>query len=58
MSFQVLENSFMDDHSAIDNPQSWIQSWARLVTTVSANSVAASRIIISPLGNPDAQGLQ
>ena len=55
---QVLENSFAQDRSAIDNPQGWVQNWAKLVTAITANSVAASRIIISPLGNPDAHGLQ
>lgn len=55
---QVLENSFAQDRSAIENPQGWVQSWAKLVTAITANSVAASRIIISPLGDPDAHGLQ
>ena len=55
---QVLENSFAHDRSAIDNPQGWVQNWAKLVTAITANSVAASRTIISPLGNPDAHGLQ
>ena len=55
---QVLENSFAQDRSAVENPQGWVQSWARLVTAITANSVAASRIIISPLGDPDAHGLQ
>ena len=55
---QVLENSFAEDPSAISNPQGWIQNWAKLVTAITANSVAAARVIISPLGNPDAHGLQ
>ena len=54
----MLENSFADDSTAISNPQAWVQSWAKLVTAITANSVAAPRIIISPLGNPDAHGLQ
>lgn len=55
---QVLENNFAHDRLAIDNPQGWVQNWAKLVTAITANSVAASRIIISPLGNPDAHGLR
>ena len=55
---QVLENSFAADRSAVDNPQGWVQNWAKVVTAASANSVSAARIIVSPLGNPDAHGLQ
>ena len=54
----MLENSFAEDLSAVQNPQGWVQNWAKLVAAITANSVAASRIIISPLGNPDAHGLQ
>ncbi|EIE18857.1 hypothetical protein COCSUDRAFT_59785 [Coccomyxa subellipsoidea C-169] len=56
--YVVLENSFEVDRTAIDNPETWVQSWTRLVSTVTKNAVAAPRIVISPLGNPDTHGLK
>lgn len=56
--YVVLENSFAADMTAVDNPQAWVQSWSQLVSTITTNAVAAPRIIVSPLGNPDAHGLQ
>ncbi len=55
---QVLENSFAVDPTAVKNPQAWVQSWTTVITTITKNSIAAPRIIISPLGNPDARGLK
>ena len=55
---QVLENSGAADASAVVDPQGWVQSWARLVSAVSANAMSAPRIILSPLGNPDALGVR
>lgn len=55
---QVLENSFAVDPMAVKNPQAWVQSWTTVITAITKNSVAAPRIIISPLGNPDARGLK
>ncbi|BDA48966.1 probable major extracellular endoglucanase at N-terminal half [Coccomyxa sp. Obi] len=56
--YVVLENSFAVDPTALSNPQTWVQSWTTVVTAITTNSVAAPRIIISPLGNPDARGLK
>lgn len=55
---QVMENSFEVDKTAASNPQGWIQGWAQLVTAVTTNAVAAPRVIISVIGNPDAGGLK
>jgi hypothetical protein len=58
VSLKVLENSAAHDSSAVTNPQAWVQSWAKLVAGVTSDVIAAPRIIISVLGNPDALGLK
>ena len=54
----MLENSGAADASAVVNPQAWVQSWARLASAVSANALSAPRVVLSPLGNPDALGVK
>lgn len=58
LSAQVLENSLAVDPTAVKNPQAWVQSWTTVISGITKNPVAAPRIIISPLGNPDARGLK
>ena len=57
-NLQVMENSGAADASAVTNPQGWVQSWARLVSVISTNALSAPRVVLSPLGNPDALGVK
>ena len=49
----MLENRFEVDRSALSNPQAWINNWATLVTTLSASTQTARRLMVTPISNPD-----
>ena len=53
LHIQVLENHFETDRSALENPQAWVNNWAALVTTLTASTTTARRLMLSPLSNPD-----
>ena len=57
-SLQRLDNRLDIDNSAVENPQSWINSWSSLITTLSQDENTQARLMVSPLTNPDIGGMR
>lgn len=55
--YVLLDNQFNLDTTVLDNYQQWLTWWPSLVSTISQDSVAAERIMIDILNEPDCQGL-
>ncbi|KAK9810257.1 hypothetical protein WJX72_007450 [[Myrmecia] bisecta] len=52
--FVVLTDQSNIDRTAVNDYQGWQDGWTRLVRDISADSVAATRLMIDPINEPDA----
>jgi hypothetical protein len=55
-NFFVIIDNHSSDPTVNQNATLWVQQWTDLVTRISADPIAAGRLIVDILNEPDARG--